>query len=73
MPVPIPSTTFVAGLEYLGQPGGRRRYRNDKRIYEWDSLHGELEVYDNRGHHLGVANADGELIKPAVRGRRIDV
>lgn len=74
MPVPVPpSTGFLEGLEYLGQPGGRRRYRGDKRIYEWDSLHGELEVYDNRGYHLGVVDADGEAIKGAVRGRRIDV
>jgi Cytotoxic len=74
VPIPIPSTTFLEGLEFVGQPGGRRRYRGDKRIYEWDSLHGELEVYDPRGRHLGVADAEsGELIKPAVRGRRIDV
>jgi Cytotoxic len=74
VPVPIPSTTFIEGLDFIGQPGGRRRYRVGKRIYEWDSLHGELEVYDSRGHHLGAADAEsGELIKPAVRGRRIDV
>ena len=73
MPVPIPFTAFVDGLEYLGQPGGRRRYRDDKRIYEWDSLHGELEVYNNRGYHLGVVDADGEAIGPPVRGRRINV
>jgi len=71
--LPSLALQLVDACRRLGQPGGRRRYRNDKRIYEWDSLHGELEVYDNRGHHLGVANADGELIKPAVRGRRIDV
>jgi Cytotoxic len=73
VPVPIPLTTFVSGLEYLGQPEGRRRYRDEKRIYEWDSLHGELEVYNDRGYHLGVANADGEVIKPPIRGRRIGV
>jgi hypothetical protein len=66
----------VDDLEYLGQPTGRRRYRDRevKRIYEWDSLHGEWEVYNTRGRHLGVADAvTGELIKDAVRGRRIDV
>lgn len=74
MPIPIPSSPFLKELEYLGQPGGRRKYRGNKRIYEWDSLHGELEVYDNRGYHLGAADAmTGDLTKPAVKGRRIDV
>jgi hypothetical protein len=63
----------VEGLEYLGQPCGRRRYRGDGRIYEWDQLHGELETYNARGQHLGVVDADGMDIKPPVRGRRIDV
>jgi hypothetical protein len=72
----VPDSEFIKDLEYLGAQGGRRRYRdrNHDRIYEWDSLHGELEVYNNRGRHLGVAEAEtGEMIKDAVRGRRIDV
>jgi hypothetical protein len=40
----------------------------------WDGLHGEVEVYNRRGKHLGVADAiSGELIKPAINGRCIDV
>jgi Cytotoxic len=71
-PIPIPSPSFVDELEYLGAPRGRRRYRGNKRLYEWDSQHGELEVYDTRGNHLGVADVySGEFIKPAVHGRRI--
>jgi hypothetical protein len=74
LPVPVPDSGFVAKLEYLGCPQGRRRYRSDDRIYEWDSLHGELEVYNKRGRHLGVLDGvTGEEIKSAVRGRRIDV
>jgi hypothetical protein len=39
-----------------------------------DGLHGEVEVYDSRGRHLGVAEPiKGQLIKPARRGRTIDV
>lgn len=68
-----PSTTFVDGLEYLGQPCGRRRYRDGERIYEWDELHGEMEAYNPRGRHLGALNPEGVLTKPAVKGRRIDV
>jgi Cytotoxic len=74
VPVSIPSPGFADDLDYLGQPGGRRRYRDGERIYEWDSRHGEWEVYNYRGRHLGVADAvTGELIKDAVKGRRIDV
>jgi putative cytotoxic protein len=76
LPVPVPDSGFIKDLEYLGAPAGRRRYRNRShdRIYEWDSLHGELEVYSKRGRHLGVVDAEkGEMIKAAVRGRRIDV
>jgi len=72
-PIPIPSDSpFLQDLEYVGSPHGRRRYRGTRRLYEWDSQHGELEVYDNRGNHLGAADVmTGELIKDAVRGRRI--
>jgi hypothetical protein len=74
LPVPVPNSGFIAKLEYLGQPQGRRRYRSEGRFYEWDSLHGELEVYNSRGRHLGgVDPTTGEVIKPAIRGRRIGV
>jgi Cytotoxic len=63
-------------MEYLGAPGGRPRWRSRelKRLYEWDAMHGEVEVYNLRGRHLGAADpTTGELIKPARRDRRIDV
>ncbi|TRX75653.1 colicin E3/pyocin S6 family cytotoxin [Pseudomonas mangiferae] len=42
--------------------------------YTWDSLHGEIEVFNCRGIHLGVIDAvNGDFIKPPVRGRRIDL
>jgi hypothetical protein len=73
--VPIPEDSpFLGELESLGSPHGRRRWRGGRRLYEWDSQHGEVEVYNLRGNHLGVADAmTGELVKNAVRGRRIDV
>ncbi|EPS3420259.1 colicin E3/pyocin S6 family cytotoxin [Vibrio fluvialis] len=49
-------------------------YKDDseKRYYTWDSLHGELEVFNKNGCHLGVAcPTTGLMIKPAVKGRRI--
>jgi hypothetical protein len=40
----------------------------------WDAQHGEIEVFNARGRHLGVLHPlTGELIKEAVRGRKIDV
>lgn len=45
-----------------------------KRYYEWDHTHGDVEVYNHRGEHLGSMNPDtGEMIKSAVLGRRIPI
>jgi hypothetical protein len=45
-----------------------------ERIYTWDALHGEIEVFNKRGFHLGGLDAViGSLIKEAVRGRRIEI
>jgi hypothetical protein len=44
------------------------------RLYTWDSLHGEVEVFTARGKHLGAVDpVTGKLIKDAVPGRKIDV
>jgi Cytotoxic len=71
-----PTPGFLDQMEPLGAIHGRKRWRSPdgKRIYEWDSLHGEVEGYNQRGKHVGVFHAvTGELIKPAVRERTIDV
>jgi len=46
-----------------------------KRIYTWDALHGEVEVFNRRGRHLGVVDAVTGIPngKEAVPGRVIDV
>jgi hypothetical protein len=50
-----------------GQGGGRR-------YYEWDFTHGDIEVYNSRGEHLGSMDpTTGEMIKPAVKGRKIGI
>ncbi|MFW7209732.1 colicin E3/pyocin S6 family cytotoxin [Enterobacter sp. BNK-32] len=49
-------------------------YKSDSEpvYYTWDSLHGEVEVFDKNGRHLGVVDPlTGITIKPAIRGRRI--
>jgi hypothetical protein len=55
------------------QGGGalRKRWKDFKgRIFEWDSQHGTVEMYDKQGKHLGEYNPEtGEQTKPAKPGR----
>ncbi|WP_349369996.1 colicin E3/pyocin S6 family cytotoxin [Salinarimonas sp.] len=72
----VPSPSIVDTLEPIGAPRGRKVWRSadPERIYEWDSLHGELEMSGVRGRHLGVVDPiAGDKTKRAVKGRRIDV
>ncbi|HVF87147.1 MAG TPA: colicin E3/pyocin S6 family cytotoxin [Pyrinomonadaceae bacterium] len=57
-----------------GGGGLRKRWRDDGgRIYEWDSRHGTIEIYDSTGRHLGEFNANtGEQLKDAEAGRIIE-
>lgn len=72
-----PSPCFLDQCEYLGFVHGAQRWRSHdgKRYYTWDALHGEIEVFNQRGHHIAVLDGvTGEPNgKPAIRGRRIDV
>jgi len=46
----------------------------DKRYYEWDNTHNDIEVYNAQGRHLGSMDpVSGQIIKPPVSGRTIDV
>ena len=46
----------------------------DSRYYEWDFTHGDIEVYDRNGNHLGSMDPiTGQLYKPPVKGRTIEV
>jgi hypothetical protein len=73
--VPRPDPCFLDDQEKVSRDG-RPRWRNPdgSRLYEWDDLHGEIEVYDRRGYHLGALNAvTGVQEKDPKKGRRIDV
>lgn len=72
---PIPSPSFLDNCIPIGAVKGQKRWKSvdNNRIYTWDSLHGEIEVFNKRGFHLGVLNPNGDLIKDAIKGRRIDV
>ena len=82
---PAPKTEEIVGISGIQkakkktpkQGGGGLRERwidtKGKRIYEWDSQHGELEEYRaSDGEHLGsVDYKTGNQLKPAVKGRSI--
>ncbi|HEY1718149.1 MAG TPA: colicin E3/pyocin S6 family cytotoxin [Verrucomicrobiae bacterium] len=73
--IPKPSPCYLDDFEKWKIVDGRQVWRNKEgsRLYTWDSLHGEVEVFDSRGYHLGALHAvSGELIKPAKK-RRLDV
>ncbi|MFC0533029.1 colicin E3/pyocin S6 family cytotoxin [Phytohabitans kaempferiae] len=72
---PLPRPSYVDQLDYLGARNGERRWRSrDGNLYTYDGQHCELEVFNSRGRHIGVADVyTGAFIKPARRGRRIDV
>ncbi|PCH66974.1 MAG: hypothetical protein COC06_12005 [Bacteroidales bacterium] len=73
--ITIPKPSFLDECILFGAVNGQKRWRSQdlKRLYTWDSLHGEIEVFNKRGKHLGVLNPNGDLIKDAVKGRKIDV
>jgi len=76
MVVPRPQPCFLDECVRIGFIEGEQRWRNadGTRLYTWDALHGEIEVFDRRGRHLGAADSlTGIPIKPAKKGRRIDV
>lgn len=74
--IPRPRPSIVDGFVKTVVEGLRQYYFDpaERRYYSWDSLHGEFEVFDCQGRHLGsVCPKTGAAIKPAVRGRRVKV
>jgi Cytotoxic len=73
---PRPKPCFLDDQENHGVRAGRKVWRSadGERHYTWDSLHGEIEVFDALGYHLGAADAvTGDMIKEAVAGRRLEL
>lgn len=74
--LPIPKPSYLDGCDYLRFVHGSQRWRSKdgKRLFTWDSLHGEIEVFATRGRRVAVLDAiSGDWRKGTVRGRRIDV
>ena len=73
---PIPQPSILDECDPLGFVHGERRWRSKdgQRLYTWDALHGEIEVFNKRGRHLGAVDPiTGYLVKDPVAGRKIDV
>jgi len=50
------------------------RSKDGKRLFTWDTLHGEIEVFHKTGYHMGSADPiTGKYIKPGVKGRTLHV
>lgn len=73
--IPIPAQCFLHRCKFLKIVDGKKVWRNvsGDQYYTWDSLHGEVEVFNKRGRHLGVMNPAGEFVKTAIRGRKLNV
>jgi hypothetical protein len=52
----------------------RKRWKdNDGQIYESDSQHGTIEIYDRQGNHLGEFDPDtGLKVGEKVNGRKVE-
>ena len=75
--IPRPSPCFLDKCKPLGFINGEKRWGSSdgKRIYTWDSRHGEIEVFNRFGHHIAVLDAVTGIPngKNAVPGRTINV
>jgi Cytotoxic len=74
--IPVPKPSLLDNCDFLGAFNGKRRWRSSdgQRLYTWDALHGEIEVFNRRGRHLGaIEPRHGRLVKDPVKGRKIDV
>lgn len=72
----LPRPSIVDQCIFLRVEAGRKLWctPDHTRYYTWDTLHGELEVFNARGRHLGsIDPITGEFIKPAVKGRKFNV
>jgi hypothetical protein len=58
---------------FRGQTKTRGTGKN-KQYLEWDFTHNDIEVYDNKGKHLGSMDpSSGNMVKPPVNGRKINI
>ena len=72
--IPKPKNCYLNKFNKYKVINGRQVYTSGRLLYSWDELHGEIEVFDKRGYHLGALDAiDGTQIKPPKKGRCLNV
>lgn len=71
--IPKPRPCFLDGMAKYHISSGRQIYKKEDKYYSWDEFHGEIEVFNRWGWHIMVLDAQGNYIKDAVKGRRINV
>jgi Cytotoxic len=60
-------STYRGSIRSSGTSGRKREY------YEWDHTHGDIEVFDRLGRHLGSMHPQtGVMHKPPVPGRTLN-
>lgn len=72
----LTTPNYLENCIYWKVVSGRKVWKSTdgKRLYSWDEKHGEIEVFNSRGKHLGSAHkVTGEIFKEAVKGRNLDV
>jgi len=68
------SLKWVKMKPWRGKTKTNGKSGKQKKYYEWDHTHNDIEVYNARGEHLGSMDpTTGKMTKPAVSGRRIKV
>lgn len=69
-----PNPCILDNFEFFRVIEGRKVYRHNNFFYSWDELHGEVEVFNRQGWHLGALDAvTGEKTKKGRKERRLHV
>ncbi len=73
--IPYKPPSFLDELKVLNERiDGKKTWisKNGKRLFQWDSQHGDIEMYSAKSKkHLGSLDCKGNPTKPAVKGRRL--
>lgn len=60
-------------LPYRGSTRTNNMSGKDRRYYEWDHTHGDIEIYNQLGRHIGSMHPQtGVIHKAPVAGRKLD-
>ena len=66
--------TFVKNKQIKGSDRKCSGRGKNKRFYEWDNTHNDIEMYDDKGIHMGSMDPiTGDIYKDPVLGRRIKI